>query len=208
MTRVRLWSLGCLIAMGSAISFLVVELAVFLIQITPLPFFRMSATLPSSQTAIVLGASIKTPTEPSDALEDRLLTALDLYRTGHIRQILLTGDGGAYRSNEIVVMKQFLVDRQVPEHVLYVDPEGFRTYESCKRAREVYGISSAVIITQRFHLARSVFLCRTFGIDVVGISADRQRYRKRFFFALRELGASVKAVIDLEIRIPTPPVEK
>jgi vancomycin permeability regulator SanA len=155
----------------------------------------------------VLGASVKTATEPSDTLLDRLKTTIELYQSGQVRQILLTGDGGAFRSNEIKVMKQALLAAGVPDWVISTDEEGFRTYESCKRAHEVFGITKAIVITQRFHLARSLFLCHSFGIDAIGIIADKQTYRRRGLFALRELGASVKAAIDVFLFSPEPPVE-
>lgn len=157
-------------------------------------------------TALVLGASITSPSTPSDALRDRLLTAESLYRTGYVKQVFVTGDGGAYRSNETTVMKSVLEHDGIPPYAIVVDPEGFRTYESCKRAVERFHIKKAIVITQRFHLARSLFLCRSFGMEVRGVIADQQRYRNRWVFALRELGASVKAVIDVYLHPPKPPV--
>lgn len=188
--------------------FLFIEFAILIVQITPLPWMVWSwRSTPVAPVAIVLGASVKTPTQPSDALKDRLETAYDLYRSGRVQRILLTGDGGAFRSDEISVMRAFLQAKGLDTRDILVDTEGFRTYESCKRAKELFRIKRAVIITQRFHLARALFLCRYFDIDVSGLAADRERYRKRWLFALRELGASVKAVLDVYIHTPKPPVE-
>ncbi len=186
---------------------LLIEFAVLVIQIVPLSQIAFQGVIPPHRVAIVLGASVKTPTEPSDALDDRLKTAIELYQAGQIQQILLTGDGGAFRSNEIKVMKQVLLTAGIPDRAVSTDEEGFRTYESCKRAHEIFGITTAMVITQRFHLARSLFLCDSFGIEAIGVIADKQPYRRRGFFALRELGASVKAIIDVFLLAPKPPVE-
>lgn len=187
---------------------LLVEFAVLLVQISPLPLI-VTASRPLSRAAavLVLGASITSSNTPSDALQDRLLTAESLYRSGYTDWILVTGDGGAYRSNETAVMKTVLERDDIPSDSIAVDPEGFRTYESCKRAAERFHLKKAIIITQRFHLARALFLCRSFGIEVQGVIADQQRYRNRWMFALRELGASVKAVMDVYLYAPESPVD-
>lgn len=191
----------------SAIGLLLIELSVLLVQISPLDHvLSFAQSAPVVSTAIVLGASIVNDREPSDALSDRLETARGLYTSGKVKKLLLSGDGGAFHANEVAVMQRVLLERGVPPSALLLDTQGFRTYESCKRAREVFGVHEAIIVTQRFHMARSLFLCEHFGIEVVGVSADRQRYKNRSLFSLRELGASVKAVIDLFISPPNPPV--
>ena len=95
----------------------------------------------------------------------------------------------------------------VPLAAILVDREGFRTYESCKRAVQEFSITNAIVVTQRFHLARSLFLCRQFGMSVQGLPADRQPYVKIFVFSVRELLASVKATLDVFVYPPSSPVE-
>ncbi|MCI0479144.1 YdcF family protein [Candidatus Uhrbacteria bacterium] len=163
--------------------------------------------VPTSDVAIVLGASVLRGGEPSDALRDRLDTALDLYRNGSVERLLITGDDGRYRVNEIASMRDYLTKAGVPwEHIL-VDDRGYRTYESCKRAAEVLHVETATVVTQRFHLGRALFLCNNFGIDAIGVAADRHTYVRGTYFWARDLAASVKAWWDVYLIPPAPPVE-
>lgn len=156
--------------------------------------------------AIILGASVIGEDTPSDALRDRLLVGLELYRRGTVEKLLVTGDDGGNRSNEVVVMKNFLLNQGVPEEAILVDPRGYRTYESCKRAISVFHVTRAIVITQRFHLARALYLCNQLGVESVGVTADLQLYRRIVFFWVRDLTASAKAWWDIHIAPPDPPV--
>lgn len=203
----------CFKALGlSSLSFFalgafLIQLLVMIVQLGPTPRIVTSqAQLTHAPVAIVLGASVLSPTKPSDALHDRLFQGAQLYKQGLVTRVLLTGDGGEFRSDEVSVMALTLGQLGVPREAILLDREGFRTYESCKRAAQVFGIKNAVIVTQRFHLARALFLCEHFGIQVQGISADRQPYLKIGVFATRELLASVKATIDIFLHAPTSPV--
>lgn len=168
--------------------------------------FQSITTVPTSTYAIVLGAALKPDGTASDALTDRLITAEQLYRSKKISKILVTGDGGALRSNEVAVMKDNLLKDGIPEQDLLIDTQGYRTYESCKRAKEIYFIDKAIIITQNFHLPRSLYLCESFGISSTGISADRHTYVKIFYFTLRDFAASFKAWLDIHFLHPKAPV--
>lgn len=163
--------------------------------------------LPQKHVGIVLGAGVKPDGKPSDALMDRLLTGADLHRYGIVKYLLVTGDDGQYHSGEVSVMKRTLIDLGVPENVIYVDPHGYRTYESCKRAIDVFRVNEAIVVTQRFHLPRALFLCNELGLESIGISADRQTYQRQSYYEFREFFASVKAFIDIYIHNPSPPVK-
>lgn len=156
--------------------------------------------------AIVLGASTKEDGTASDALADRVETAVDLYRAGKVDKILMTGDDGAFHTDEVKSMAALAAQDGVRPEDLIVDGHGYRTYESCKRAKEEFHIDRAVIVTQRFHLARALYLCRALGMDAQGLVADRQTYQKIVLFAWRDLLASVKAWVDINILPPSPPV--
>ena len=159
-----------------------------------------------ASTAIVLGASVKSDGQPSDALRDRLLVGADLYKQGHVRQLLITGDDGAYHAKEIDVMRAFLIKQGIPGDAVLSDPHGYRTYESCKRAAEVFQIKDAIIVTQRFHIARALYLCESFGIQSLGVTSDLTSYQRNLYFWTRDLAASIKAWSDVHIRAPEPPV--
>jgi vancomycin permeability regulator SanA len=163
--------------------------------------------LSQKEYAIVLGASVKLDGTPSDALEDRVMEAVDAYKDGKVRKLLMTGDDGAFHVNEVQTMARLAQEAGVPSEDVTVDGQGYRTYESCKRAAQSYGVKDAVIVTQRFHLGRALFLCRSFGIDVEGLPADRHSYQRILYFVARDIAASVKAFWDVYIWSPKSPVE-
>lgn len=159
-----------------------------------------------SPVAIVLGASVKTDGTASDALFDRVVVAATLYREGKVEKLLMTGDDGEFHVNEVATMKHLAIAQGVPEEQIMIDGHGYRTYESCKRASQTLGIKEAIIVTQRFHLGRALYLCHAFGMNVQGVSADRQHYVRIFYFTIRDLLASAKAWWDIHVEPPDPPV--
>ena len=156
--------------------------------------------------AIVLGASVKLDGSPSDALSDRILTATELYQAGKVEKILMTGDDGAFHADEVDAMARTAREAGVPERDILIDGHGYRTYESCKRAVQVYDIRNAIIVTQRFHLGRALYLCDHFGMTVQGLAADKRSYKDIIKFTLRDFAASVKAWWDLNIMEPASPI--
>lgn len=160
---------------------------------------------PHADAAMVLGASIKPDGSPSDALRDRLLTGVALYHLHTVDRILLTGDDGEYHADELDVMQKFLHGFDIPDTDIQVDGKGFRTYESCKHAHEE-GIQSILIVTQRFHIARALYLCNQLGVDSHGVTSDLEHYKDITFFWGRDLLASVKAWWDIHVQPPQPPV--
>lgn len=162
--------------------------------------------LPRMPFAIVLGASVKKDGSPSSALRDRMDTGIELFKKGIVDRLLLTGDDGAYHVDEMSVMTTYVHDRGVPDDRVVVDGHGYRTYESCKRAKNVYQISRAIVVTQRFHLGRALYLCNHLGVNTEGMVADHATYDKIIFFWLREIPASWKAWWDVNVRAPTSPI--
>lgn len=154
---------------------------------------------------MILGGGIEDAQTPSDALTDRLMVG-ERVSTQLGAPMLLTGDGGRFRAAEIPVMSDWLLDRGVSPDRLVIDDEGFRTYESCKRAAEVYRLKRIVIITQRFHLGRAIYLCRAFGLEAYGVPANIRFYKNDPWFVTRDLLASVKAWLDIHFLHPEPPV--
>lgn len=157
--------------------------------------------------AIVLGASVKQDGTPSDALADRVMEAVDAYKEGKVKKLLMTGDDGKFHVNEVETMARIAIEAGVTSTDVIVDGQGYRTYESCKRAAEIFRITEAVVVTQRFHLGRALFLCGHFGIDVQGLPADRHPYQRIVFFTARDLAASFKAWWDVYVWAPASPVE-
>jgi SanA protein len=158
------------------------------------------------RVAIVLGAGLTRSGEPTPALYDRVATAADLYQRGLVSKLLLTGDNRFVNYNEPEAMRRTAVQLGVPDEDLVLDYAGRRTYDSCYRAREIFGVQRAIVVTQAFHLDRALYLCDAFGIDSIGIAADRRSYTQpaQTWWSIREAAATVAAWLDVNITRPTP----
>jgi vancomycin permeability regulator SanA len=158
------------------------------------------ADAPSVEVALVLGAQVAPDGQrPMPVLRGRLTTAADLVRTGRVKLLLVTGDAHGGSGNETAVMTSYLVhDLGVDPARVVVDADGLDTYDSCARARDVYGITRALVVTQPFHLIRAVALCRSVGIDADGVRAgcDGCRTVTVLRNALRDYAACTKAAFD------------
>lgn len=163
-------------------------------------------TVPAKPVIMVLGASLKPDGQPSDALMDRLKIGIALYNQQKGRTILVTGDDGRFRSNEIEVMKNHLTEAGVQPDDIWVDGQGYRTYESCIRAKKEFKINQAILVTQDFHISRALYLCNHLGVQSVGVTADLRDYNEIVWMTGRDWLASFKAWLDLNVWTPKPPV--
>lgn len=147
--------------------------------------------------AIVLGARVWPSGRPSLMLEDRLETALELYRDGSVEKLLVSGDDSLLSQREVTVMAKWLADRGIPTYSLVLDPSGKRTFLTMVNARRA-GVRRALIVTQSFHLPRALWLAKSQGIEAVGIPADRRTYPKHLYLRVwtREIGARVVAFCE------------
>lgn len=156
--------------------------------------------------AVVFGAGVAENGEPSPALEDRIITAVELYRAGRVRKILMSGDNRFENYNEPAAMREQAIKRGIPAENVVADYAGRRTYDTCRRAKEIFGVERAILVTHEFHLSRALYLCQNAGIDSIGITADRRQYdnatRRSWFW--RETFAVVGAWFDVNLLHPTP----
>ncbi|MDG4807000.1 ElyC/SanA/YdcF family protein [Micromonospora sp. WMMD1120] len=130
------------------------------------------ADAPAADVVIVLGTAVAPDRQrPGDRLTGRLETAAELVRSGRATVVLVSGDGGGASGDEPAVMTSHLAELGVEPRRVVADPFGLDTYDSCLRAREVYGVRRALIVTQSYHLPRAVTLCRHLGLDVDGVAA-------------------------------------
>lgn len=164
--------------------------------------FAPQAT-PARSVAIVFGAAVYGD-RLSSVLRDRMDTAIDLYQAGLVDGLLVSGGEGSDFS-EPAAMRDYAVQRGVPIAAITLDREGRRTYDTCYRAKHLFGIENATLVTQDFHLPRSLLTCRALGMDAVGASADRQPYRYARWYELRETAATLVAVWDVMRRQPPAP---
>jgi len=151
---------------------------------------------PTRTVAIVPGARVHVDGRPFAVLEDRLACARDLYRSGRVGRILVSGDHRQEGYDEVNGMHAWLVRQGVPTESIFLDHAGLRTLDTMERAARVFQVRDAAICTQRFHLARSLFLAREAGIDAVGVVADRRAYLHAWRFQSREHLARIAAVLD------------
>lgn len=160
-------------------------------------------SVPEAQVAIVFGAGVKTNGQPSDVLKDRLKTAAALYKAGKVEKILVSGDNRFENYNEPEAMYNYLVGTSgVAKEDVMQDFAGRRTFDTCIRAKEIFKVEKAILVTQEFHLKRAIFTCEGVGIESVGLSATLQPYVKDEQFKLRERMAVYKAFFDVYIWEP------
>src|SRR5271165_5533120 len=141
-----------------------------LIDVAYAPEIDSLASARSAPVGMVFGAGLAQGGEPSPLLAERLETALALWQAGKVQRLLLSGNAGAHH-DEIRAMRHYLVTAGVPERALLGDLEGTSTFDSCWRARSVFGVQDALLITQRFHLPRALFLAAHAGISARGVAA-------------------------------------
>jgi SanA protein len=162
------------------------------------------AAVPPAPVALVLGAGLRQDGLPTPALHDRVETAVDLYKAGIVKKLLMSGDNRFVNYNEPAAMKTLAIRLGVPAQDIVLDYAGRRTYDSCYRAKEIFDVQRAVIVSQAFHLDRALFLCDAVGIPTVGISADRGLYGAYRWWELREVLATTAAWWDVNVRHPVP----
>lgn len=166
--------------------------------------------VPARRAALVFGARVYPSGRPSAMLADRVAAAADLYHAGKVDVLLLTGDNSTPDYNEPVAMREYALALGVPDEAIVLDYGGRRTYDSCYRARYIFMLREAVVVTQRFHLPRALLTCRTLGLDAVGVAADYQRPTgyapaSLTYSLIREVPATLVALVDV-LRRPLPPV--
>lgn len=141
---------------------------------------------------IVPGAGVKPDGTPSKMLADRLDFAIQLYQMGIAPKILLSGDNGQMEYNELAAMQKYVLARGVPREDIFLDHAGFSTYETMYRAKEVFLVKRAVVVTQSYHLHRALYVGQKLGIEVRGAASDQKRYTGQEMRDAREVLAREK----------------
>lgn len=167
-----------------------------------------AAQAPTRDVAIIFGAEVYSSGRPSPYLRARLDLGVELYEAGRARVLVVSGDNAPEHHHETTNMKAYLVAAGVPAERIVEDAHGLDTYDTCVRARDVFGLTEALLVSQRYHLHRAVATCRAVGVDAVGVGdvSVKRTSRRWNEFAARELGANLKMVWDLASR-RTPSLE-
>jgi vancomycin permeability regulator SanA len=168
------------------------------VRLTSIGHLHTPESVPSAPVALVLGARVFPSGTPSPFLAARLDLAHRLYRDGKVRVVLVSGDNLAPEYNEPDAMRAYLINAGMPPEAVVADYAGFDTYDSCVRARRIFGVEQLVIVTQGYHLPRAVATCRALGLDATGVGDDSLRHTRAWRRgAIRDQLACVKTVIDL-----------
>jgi SanA protein len=190
---------------------LTLALAVFLIPRLVTQLFSKPRTysveqVPSRRVAIVFGAGLLYDGSPTPVLRDRVAMAAKLYFAGKAEKLLMSGDNRFIYYNEPGSMQQYAISLGVPEADIVLDYAGRRTYDTCYRARQIFDVRSAILVTQGFHLPRALYTCNKLGISAVGVASDLREYRERslLYWNLRELPATLAALWEVHFSRPEP----
>lgn len=168
--------------------------------------FRAPEYVPERPVAIVFGAGYWPSGQLGAVLQDRLDSAIALYRAGRVQKLLFSGDNRFADYNEPGRMLEYALEQGVPREDIVLDYAGRRTYDTCYRARDIFQVREVVLVTNRYHLPRALETCRALGLDAVGYAADRQPYQRRYigWYWIREIPALWRAWLDIYILHPLP----
>lgn len=187
-------------------------LIMYVHQATSTRRYAEPASVPREEVAIVFGAGLRHDGQPSRVLADRVEAAVRLYEQGRVRKLLMTGDNSHDDYNEVAAMQRYAEELGIPPRDITLDYAGFSTYESCYRAREIFGLQRAVLVSQQYHLPRAVYTCRQLGIDAVGYGVPYWREGQwgqsvppvLMRYTWREWLATLNALLQVHITRPLP----
>lgn len=161
---------------------------------------------PPKRLAIVFGAGLRRDGTPTAILRDRVETAANLYFSGKAEKLLMSGDNSLLEYNEPESMRQYALSLGVPDEAIAMDYAGRRTYDTCYRAKAIFAADDVLLVTQKFHLPRALFLCNALGLEAAGVEANTRRYwnSSLLIWNTRELLATTGAFLDVFVTKPQP----
>lgn len=161
---------------------------------------------PSESVAIIFGAGLQRDGTPTAVLRDRVKTGASLYFSGKAKKLLMSGDNRVVEYNEPQAMRQYALSLGVPDEAIILDYAGRRTYDTCYRAKAIFGVENALLVTQKFHLPRALFLCNALGVKAFGVEANNLNYRRStlLIWNIREQFATFTAFMDVYVEKPIP----
>lgn len=196
--------MGILLAVVVTLCLFASRLVVYL-DTQPRLFDR--ASVPPKPVAVVFGAGLTRSGDVSPELGDRVAMASNLYLAGKVGKLLMSGDNRFLNYNEPGAMRKYAMNLGVPSGAIVLDYAGRRTYDTCYRARSIFGLQDAILVSQEYHLLRAVYTCHELGLDAVGVPADRPG-SPYLYGNLRELPATLTALWEIYITHPTPVLGK
>ena len=188
----RIMTVGFALAVFIAVVALSINGCVILSSQRNILSLDKAANLSNVDCILVLGCQVKPDGVPSHMLEDRLRMGVELFQAGAAPKLLMSGDHGQKDYNEVRAMKQYAVDAGVADSDVFMDHAGFSTYESMYRAKEVFGAKKIIIVTQKYHLYRAIYIANALGLEAYGVSCDYRSYSGQFYRDVREILARNK----------------
>lgn len=158
----------------------------------------------NADAVIILGAYVFPSGKVSDMLKDRLDVGAELYFEKKAPKIIVSGDHGRVNYDEVNNMRKYLQAKGIKREDIFMDHAGFDTYDSIYRARDIFLIKSAIIVTQEFHLKRALYIAGKLGIDACGVVSDNHVYPGMKYYNIREVGARFKAFLQAGVFQPKP----
>ena len=192
--------------MRKMIKYIIMLILIFVVSVLAINFFVKIVTksrilkkeeyskLENIDCIIVLGAGILGD-KPSPMLEDRLKEAVSLYNQNVSSKIIMSGDHGKEDYDEVNIMKEYAIEQGVASEDIFMDHAGFSTYESMYRAKEVFEANKIVIVTQKYHLYRALYIAKQLGIEAYGVNSDPRKYVGSTYREAREIIARDKDFI-------------
>lgn len=200
--KVMLWAISILLSITAGILILprLITGIYSWSRITDIP------NAPIQDVAIVFGAGLWRDGTPTPVLRDRIETAAALYTSGKVYKLLMSGDNRFQNYNEPGAMQAYAIELGIPDADIMLDYAGQRTYDTCYRARDIFHISEAILVTQSFHLPRALYTCNKLGIKAIGVPANNRQYRKgsTIFWNIREIPATLVALWQVNFSHPLP----
>lgn len=170
-----------------------VSLSVYMVKATEKNIFTAD-TFKNDEKAdciLILGAGVKDG-KPKPMLRDRLLTGIELYKSGAAKKIIMSGDHGRADYDEVNVMRAFALEQGVRAEDIFLDHAGFSTYDSVYRAKNIFGAENIIIVSQKYHLYRALYISEKLDVKAAGVSADLNTYGGQLKRDIREIIARDK----------------
>ena len=194
-----------LLATGLAVTAVIYFIDRHLISVTSGKLQTSMTEIPIEEPkriAIVFGARVWDDGSPSNTLYDRVITGVELYRAGRVKKILMSGDKTGENYDEPAAMKRLALELSVPEGDIILDNDGKKTYDTCYRAKEIFDVQKAILVTQDYHQPRALYLCNNLGVDSIGITANRRAYVNEWYYHVREFFSRANAWLEINFLPP------
>ena len=196
MKRLKKLILASVIGLLLVIFFILALEAIFQKQ-TAGSIYSNITKIPTAETVIILGASVHADGTLSPILKDRVDTAIKLYEMKKVTNFLVTGDHRSDDYNEVAAIVGYLEEKGIDKNLIISDHSGLDTYDSMYRAGKVFDVQNAIVVTQKFHLPRAIFIASNLDLDYRGFAADQRAYQTEYRLKQREKLANIKALWEV-----------